>query len=186
MDLRISLVHGSEAEIMTRAQLQRLRQRYGVLPFEFTDEAVIDETAIPHSHPVLTLHTRHRDDDLLLLSTYLHEQLHWFLTQQPDDRLEPVLAALTARYPNPPIGFPAGSDSSLGDYFHYLICRLEYLCLRHLAGEDAAERAIAFWQLDHYTEIYRTVMEDGEFLDALLREHDLMLPTSDTASREGE
>ena len=29
------------------------------------------------SHPVLTLHTRHRRDDDLLLSTFLHEQLHW-------------------------------------------------------------------------------------------------------------
>lgn len=78
------MAHGGEAETRTAEQLQRLLDRDDLHPWQFTDAVIIDEAAIPHSHPVLTLRTRHLDDDRLLLATYLHEQFHWFIWQQPD------------------------------------------------------------------------------------------------------
>jgi hypothetical protein len=58
-------------------QGMRFLDKYDLTPWLFTRAVVIDDDATPHSHPVLTLHTRHLRDDLLLLSTFIHEQSHW-------------------------------------------------------------------------------------------------------------
>ena len=59
-DMEVTLAHGTEAEAQTRNQLQRLLKTYDVSGWTWTGKVVIDQDAIPHSHPVLTLHTRHR------------------------------------------------------------------------------------------------------------------------------
>ena len=84
--IEISLKHSSRVEIQTKEQLQRLLQTYDLSRWIFTRSILIDEQAIPHSHPVLTLHTRHLKDDELLLSSFVHEQLHWFLVQRDKGR----------------------------------------------------------------------------------------------------
>jgi hypothetical protein len=65
----ITLKQGTTGEAQTRDQLRRLLTTYDVSPWIYTRSIVIDERAIPFSHPVLTLHTRHQQDDDLLLST---------------------------------------------------------------------------------------------------------------------
>lgn len=79
--IAINLKHDSERERQTEEQLQRLVNSYDLRKYTFTHAVLIDERSIPHSHPVLTLHTRHLNSDDQLLSTYVHEQLHWFLEQ---------------------------------------------------------------------------------------------------------
>jgi hypothetical protein len=89
--VEIKLTQGSQQETATRDQLQRLLKNYDVSRWIFTTSIIVDEMAIPHSHPVLTLSTRHLRDDELLLSTFVHEQLHWFLAQrvkQTEDAIE--------------------------------------------------------------------------------------------------
>ena len=83
-NLDIALKHGTSNEAQTRDQLQRLLATYDLSPWIYTKSIVIDERAIPFSHPVLTLHTRHLTDDELLLSTFVHEQFHWFLAERPE------------------------------------------------------------------------------------------------------
>src|SRR5215470_6516498 len=78
----ITLAHNSATEQQTRDQLQRLLKAYDVSAWIYTKAVAIDDRAIPHSHPVLTLHTRHLKDDALLLSTFVHEQFHWLLVQK--------------------------------------------------------------------------------------------------------
>ena len=58
----ISLKNGSPGEIQTRDQLQRLLTTSDLSKWIFTKSILIDEKAIPHSHPILTLHTRHVKD----------------------------------------------------------------------------------------------------------------------------
>jgi hypothetical protein len=79
--LSISLKHGDAKERATERQLDRLLSQYDLSQWIFTTSVVIDEDAIPHSHPILTLHARHLKDDDLLLSTFVHEQAHWFFDQ---------------------------------------------------------------------------------------------------------
>ena len=44
------------------------------------DRVLIENWAVPHSHPVLTMNTRTAGDDLL--STYLHDQMHGWTDAQ--------------------------------------------------------------------------------------------------------
>lgn len=110
----------------------------------------------------------------MLVATYFHEQLHWFIWLQPDERIEPAIVALMTRYPDVPIGYPRGSEDALGSYFHYLVCYLEYLSLRGVVGEAATRQVIEVWMAHHYTEIYRTVMEDMDAIAAIVMMNDLL------------
>jgi hypothetical protein len=56
-DMEVTLAHGTEAEAQTRDQLQRLLKTYDLSTWTWTRKVLIDQDAIPHSHPVLTLHT---------------------------------------------------------------------------------------------------------------------------------
>jgi lysophospholipase L1-like esterase len=78
--ISITLGHNSERERETRQQLQRLLSSYDLGTYTFTHDVVIDEQSIPHS-PVLKHHTRHLNSDEELLSTYVHEQLHWYRSE---------------------------------------------------------------------------------------------------------
>ena len=83
-EIKISLANDTKDEQQTKEQLQRLLASYDLKKWIVTKSILIDEKAIPHSHPVLTLSTRHLKDDELLLSTFVHEQMHWFVIQDQE------------------------------------------------------------------------------------------------------
>jgi len=174
--LDISLKSGSQAEVQTKAQLQRLLTTYDLSKWIFTKSILIDEKSIPHSHPVLTLHTRHLKDDDLLLSTFAHEQLHWFLVQK-DKETEEAIKELHVLFPKVPIGFPAGSDDERSTYLHLLVNYLEYRADRELMGELRARQVMEFWASDHYTWVYKTVLERTRDIGNIAFKHKLIPPT---------
>jgi hypothetical protein len=69
-------MNGTDAECRTQEQLERLLASYDLGKYTFTRSVVVDEKSIPCVHPVSTLHSRHLGQNDLLLSTYVHEQLH--------------------------------------------------------------------------------------------------------------
>jgi hypothetical protein len=170
----ISLKHGDAKERATQRQLERLLSQYDLTPWIFTTSVVIDEDAIPHSHPVLTLHARHLKDDDLLLSTFIHEQSHWFLSQHHEDALKAV-SELRRLYPSIPVGFPEGSNDSDGNYDQLIVIYLEDEADRRLLGELRAWQVMSFWSQDHYTWLYRTVLKDRARLRDLVRKQHLDL-----------
>jgi len=107
--IEIKLQHGDAAETRTRDQLLRLLRTYDASRWIFTRSVVIDSSpgVLPHSHPVLTLNTRHFKDDDLLLSTFLHENLHHFLSQN-HEKAEAAKKELRAVFPKVPVGYPDG------------------------------------------------------------------------------
>jgi lysophospholipase L1-like esterase len=157
--ISIELKRNSERELRTGEQLQRLLKAYDLHKYTFTHTVVIDERSIPHSYPVLTLHTRHLNSDDQLLSTYVHEQLHWYL----DEHLPQTQAAesdLRKIYPKVPVGYPDGSDDEEGTYLHLITCYLEMQADRELMGPQRTSAVMNFWAGDHYRWVYKTVMED--------------------------
>jgi len=106
--IEISLKNSSRQESQTRDQLQRLVKTYDLAMWIFTKSILIDEKAIPHSHPTLTLNTRYLKDDDLLLSTFVHEQLHWFLVQR-DKETKEAMKDLRVLFPKVPAGLPDGA-----------------------------------------------------------------------------
>ncbi len=171
--LEISLANGSAAEKAAKTQLERVLAAYDAAPWIYTRSIVVDQDAIPHSHPVLTLHTRHLKDDELLLSTFVHEQLHWYLAQN-QTKADAAVGELKAMFPDVPIGHPQGSSDAEGNYYHILVIFLENRANRDLLGELRAKQVMAFWADDHYTWIYRTVMQRERDIGRILRKHDLI------------
>jgi hypothetical protein len=173
--IEVSLKNNSKDEERTRVQLQRLLQTYDVAKWTFTKSVVIDEKAIPHSHPVLTLSARHVRDDELLLSTYVHEQIHWFLTQNSKST-EAAKKELRAMFPKVPVAFPEGASDEESTYLHLIVIYLEYRADRELLGELRARQVMEFWANDHYTWIYRTVLERARDIGAVAFKHKLVPP----------
>jgi hypothetical protein len=162
----------TEREQRTKAQLERLLEEHDVGRWIFTTDVVIDETSIPHSHPVLTLHTRHLDEDLHLLSTFVHEQIHWHLSAEWA-RTQLAIDDLRGAYPTVPVGGREGGRDAESTYLHLLVNSLEYDAMRQLIGEVKATEVMEFWTTDHYTWIYRTVLSDGRRLGEVIRKFGL-------------
>ncbi len=169
----ITLTNGTEREGRAREQLHRLLDRYDLRKWQYTNRVRIEYGAIPHSHPVLTLNTKYLDDDSLALSTYLHEQLHWFVWRR-NPRKRHAIRELRWRYPSPPVRLPEGAGSRYETYLHYLVCYLEYAAAIELLGPDEARRVIDVWCRDHYTAVYKTVLRDFEAISEIAARNGLL------------
>jgi hypothetical protein len=172
--VEIRTAHGSEAEVKTGRQLLALLGRHDVSPWLVTRSVVIDEDAVSHSHPVLTLSTRHVRDDNLLLASFVHEQLHWFLLAREQQALA-ALRDLEKLFPDVPVGHPEGANSRSSTYVHLLIGWLEWEALTRLVGTDEANRVIVFWAGDHYRWVYRTVLTERSRLREIVISHGLQV-----------
>lgn len=168
--LQIKLAHNSATEQQTGDQLERLLKTYDVSPWLYTKSIIVDDTAIPHSHPVLTLHTRHLRDDALLLSTVVHEQFHWFLVQK-DAQMQEAVKELRTRYPSVP---PEGANGEQSTYLHLLVCYLEWGADERVLGELAARQVIEFWSTDHYPWVYTTLLYDRREIGQIVSKHGLI------------
>lgn len=168
----MTLTHESETEARTRDQLLRLVRTYDVTRYVRTTDVVIDQDCIPHSHPVLTLHTRHLDDDALLLSTLIHEQTHWWLEAERD-RTDATLVELRARFPGLPVGYPDGADTEIGSYEHLIVDHVEMAAVRRLLGDAEARRVLDFWRADHYRVLYELERTNGTEIGEILERHGL-------------
>ncbi|HYV06150.1 MAG TPA: hypothetical protein VFB82_16250 [Blastocatellia bacterium] len=172
-NITISLKHGSKDEGQTKDQLQRLLKTYDLAKWIFTKSVLVEENVIPHSHPVLTLSTRHLRDDELLLSTFVHEQCHWLLTQN-EKSTEEAKKELRVMFPKVPIAFPEGASDEESTYLHLIVIYLEYRADRELLGELKARQVMDFWANDHYTWIYKTVLERPRDIGNVVFKHKLI------------
>jgi len=179
--IEISLKNNTPAEAQTRTQLQRLLAAHDLTKWTFTRTVEIDEKAIPHSHPVLTLSTRHIKDDELLLSTYVHEQIHWRLVQMSKET-DDAIKELRVMFPKVPAGGQEGARDEGSTYLHLLVVYLEYRADRELMGELKAKQVMDFWSGDHYTWIYKTVLERARDIGTIAFKYKLV-PTAAAADK---
>jgi len=172
--VEITRKNGTEPEQQAQAQLEGLIGKYDLAKWTFTRTVVIDEkTHPPHSHPVLTLNARYVDDDIWQLSTYVHEQLHWFFVER-QEALRKATDDLRKVYPDVPKGPPEGARDERSTYLHLFVCYVEYDALKQLAGEEVARAQIEKFADHHYKWVYRTVLSDGERIRLILERHSLM------------
>jgi hypothetical protein len=190
-DVRVDIDLGEaerEAERI-RAWLVALRRRHDLARFEYTRHVRIVPAGPTYSHPILTLGTRFTETEDLLLSTYLHEQMHWYLwlLGGPDhDPVTPFFDELVRRYPKAPIWLPEGARSYEQTYVHLVVCWLEVEAAAELIGRERANRIVdTQWG---YRWIYRTVIADRDPLGELLTTHGLfpMTPAPELIAIEAE
>lgn len=172
MTVELFLVTNSKREAKTRDLLLTLLRRYDLSKWQFTNQVRIEEGSRPHSHPVLTLNTRH-SDDAILLATYLHEQIHWFVEAGKEKAVQ-AMEDLRRLYRSVAVGAPMGGQDEFSTYLHFIVCYLEYVALIELLGYSEAERVMNFLRKDHYTEIYSMVIRDFDQIGEVVKHHDLM------------
>lgn len=171
----IDLAHAEREAGRIRDWLSALRRRHDLSRFEFTRHVQVVPAGPTHSHPILTLGTRFAETEDLLLSTYLHEQMHWYLWRLggPDhDPVAPFFDELVRRYPRAPTRLPDGARNYEQTYVHLVVCWLEVAATSELIGRERAH-AIADTQWG-YRWIYRTVIQDAEPLRRLLTDHGIV------------
>jgi hypothetical protein len=169
----ITLVNGTEREQQTREQLLRLFAQYPLDKWRYTEKVQIEEGAIPHSHPILTLSTRLLSDDDRFLGTYIHEQMHWFLgLVEKHEQAMQAIAEFRTMYPGLPVQPPEGCGREFSNYLHIAVNYLEYQGLSELLGAEAARRTLA--RVRHYTKIYELVLRDSERISETMARHQLI------------
>ncbi|MDQ3031625.1 MAG: hypothetical protein M3Y87_04350 [Myxococcota bacterium] len=172
--IAITLAHDRPAERRTRAQLERILAAHDLSRWIRTSAVQIDEEAIPHSHPVLTLHARHLGDDDLLLATFVHEQMHWLLEERAAAAAAAVVD-LRAMFPEVPVGFPDGARSAQSSYEHLIVDHLEHDALRRVRGPEVARRVLEHWTTDHYRVLYRMELDHEAEIARILARHGLVV-----------
>jgi hypothetical protein len=169
----IQLKNGSASEAGTKKRLEALFEQYDLSKWTFTKKVIIEDKALPHSHPVLTLNTSD-DKDLYLLSEYIHEQIHWFEEAHPEQR-EMAIAELEGLFLTLPTSPPDGARGRHSSYLHLLVCYLEYEGLKELAGEEKARAVFEHWSQHHYKSIYKTILKDRAKVKSVAEKYKLTL-----------
>jgi len=169
----IDLTEARRAAEAVRDRLADLGRRFDLAPFEYATRVRVAPNEIPHSHPILTLSTRLREDGPLL-SCYLHEQMHWYMTwysHARGDDWRTLWSRLTARFPAPPVDWPVGAGSLASSQLHLIVNWLQIEATAAVLGRDAA-RAVA--QGDFvYSGVTQLVIENWDALGALFAAHGL-------------
>lgn len=170
--LSIKLVHNTPREMQTAQTLKQVLSQYDLGKYTFTREVVIEERAMNHAFPVLTLNVRFADSPDELLSSFVHEQLHWYLREH-DFQQKGAIAELRQMYPNAPVGLPEGADSAYSTYGHLVDCYLEIQADRELIGPKRTDEVIS--SKPWYTWIYKTILRDEGRISAVVDEHNLRI-----------
>jgi hypothetical protein len=155
--------------------LEALRRRHDLTRYEYTRVVRIVPGGDTFAHPILTLGNRFAGSEDQLLSTYLHEQMHWYIwllgTPQVDP-IAPFYDELVRRYPQAPTSLPDGARNYEATYVHLVVNWLELATLTEFIGRERAE-TLARAQTS-YRWIYRTVLADWDALQALFAQHGLL------------
>jgi hypothetical protein len=157
-----------------RSMVLEMRERFDLTPFEFTKKLRIAPTEMPHSHPRLTLNRWVRDE-IGLLTTYLHEQLHWYETwfsQAHEAQWREILSRLRQRYPTVPVGGADGARDEFSTYLHLVVNWLEVDVAARFVERAQVERHVR--ALPFYRWCYATALMDCKPLGALYEEQGLL------------
>ncbi len=163
-------VHGTPAEEAVVGEFQALLSGLDLRDWVRTPVVRIDETQIPHSHPILTIHTRARGKPDDQLSVFLHEQFHWWVGER-QTALAAAIEELRAIYPEVPVGGREGARDESSTYLHLVVCHLELQAMEALRGRDVGRSTLA--AITHYTWIYDQVLNDPRVGEILVR-HELI------------
>lgn len=171
----LDLDHARREAERVRDMLQALRRRHDLSRYEYTRLVRIMPGGDTFSHPMLTLGNRFAENEDLLLSTYLHEQMHWYLWYlgtPEQDPVAPFLDELVRRYPEAPTELPDGARNYESTYLHLVINWLEVAATSEFIGRVRA-CAVAETQRT-YRWIYRTVLRDWDALAELYERNGLV------------
>ncbi len=165
--------HGTPCEQRTKDAMERLAAKYDLAKHTLTRDIVIEQGAVAHSAPQLTMNCRFLRDDDLLLSQFVHEQGHWVLFDRHRSQMQDLHDDLQRLVPGLPVQSPQGDGNERSTYFHVAVIMLEWQGLEDLIGPQRARRVMEWKQRDHYTAIYSAVLDKREDIEKLLQRYDI-------------
>ena len=171
--VKVDTNRNTDRERQTKTELEKIIASYDLSKYVFTRKVVIEEKAMNHAFPALTLNVRFLNSDDELLSSFLHEQLHWYLRDHSRD-MEAAVAQLKRFYPRVPVGLPEGADTEYSTYGHLVDCYLEIQADRALIGRERTDAVIR--KKPWYLWIYKTEIEDEPRIAAVVKAHRLDIP----------
>jgi len=161
----IQTKNGNTRELQAQEELKGILEKYDLSRYTFTRQVVFEQGAMNHAFPVLTMNVHFVGSDDEMLSTFLHEQLHWWLRDHPNEMRQAV-RQLRELYPHVPVGLPQGAETEYSTYGHLVDCYLEIQADRRLIGETRTAEVIKHkpW----YTWIYKTILQDESKIAAIV------------------
>ena len=165
----IKTANNTPRELRARQLLEEALAAHDLRRYTFTREIVIQEGAINHSFPVLMLNAGFATVDDVL-STYIHEQIHWHLRARGDDQRQ-AIASLRRVYRTVPGAAQGGAESEISTYGHLITCFLEIAADRRLIGDERTAAVLS--RKRNYQWIYKTVVDDEAQIAAVVRRYDL-------------
>jgi hypothetical protein len=167
--LEIKGKHHSMREMQVSSELEEILKKYDVSKYTFTNTVIIEERTMNHAFPDLTLNVHFLGSDDELLSSFLHEQLHWYLRDRPM-QMERAVKELRTLYPKVPVGLPEGADTEYSTYGHLVDCYLEIQADRQIMGPERTDQVIK--NKPWYTWIYQTITRDEKTIaDIVTKNH---------------
>ena len=171
--------NGSAAEQSASAALLDALVPFDVSRLIFTDLVIIDDSVRGGmSHPLTIAPELIRRRPHNALTTFVHEQLHWLISDHP--RAEHASAEASKRWPDPPPP-PAGGTDAQSTWRHMSVCSLEYQSLRTLIGREAAEAELRLHK--GYSWIYGQILDDPKWFEEYLTRHNIALPNESPIPR---
>ena len=171
--IAIDLARGTPREQLAKQTLEQVLGSHDLSKYTFTRKVIIEQGASNHAFPILTLNAYFASSPDELLSSYVHEQLHWHLRNLAAQQ-QAAIIELRRLYPRVPVGLPTSAENEYSTYGHLVDCYLEILADRELLG--AERTAIVIQNKPWYTWIYTTVLTDEKQIAGVVNRHQLRVP----------
>lgn len=160
----IILKNNSNTEKNAKKQLLSLLKKYDLSKYILTDKVIIEDRVIPHSHPVLTLNTRHNLNLDRFLSVFIHENLHWIETIERS-KFNLALYDLKKEFKYP----ENCSTKEISFFRHLIICYLELKADIDILGKTKAYNLAK--TADIYRDIWVIILRNEKIIETVLKKN---------------
>lgn len=164
--LSITLKNNSDKEQIAKELLERILNKYNLEKWILCREILIEWDANGKAFPVIRLSAWQNNEERML-AQFLHEQFHW-IEKGKETEMQNAINKLKVQFPNSPIDKPEGGGSEESTYNHLIVCRLEFLALKELLGEESAIKIVSGNR--NYTWIRKMVLERATDIDSVINE----------------
>ncbi len=170
--LQVQEVSPSKTTFLTKQNLLQLAQVYDLSAFYYTTKIFVKDKVLTHSHPVLTINTKHAHFPKRILASFLHEEFHWWVLRKPKET-EQAIKLIDRYYPK----LAAKGKVRHSLMKHVIVCYLEYRALKFVLNESEADK-ISQQNIreKNYPWVYQEMLAKNELLESILAKSQLFPP----------
>lgn len=165
--ISITLKNNSEREQVAKELLEHILSKYNLEKWIKCREVIIEQDASGKAFPIIRL-SAWKDNEEGMMAQFIHEQYHW-IEKCKEDEMKAAIEELKTLFPDAPLEKPEGGGNEYSTYNHLMICRLEFLALKEILGEETATRIVS--GNTNYTWIRRMVLERASDIESVIKKY---------------